>query len=148
MLLAANEPPERASLRLAWSRFRRQHQACAKQGHCTRRARRQPSHSARPTIHRLTGTLAELTDSRWARIAALLPPPAGRGRPGHDPRRLLSGMLWVMWTGATWREIPERFGPWHTIYTRYQEWRHADLWPQILAILTAPAADQQADLSL
>ena len=73
-------------------------------------------------------------------LAAILPPRASTGRPAYDPRPLLAGMLWVMRAGATWREIPERFGPWHTIYARYQEWRHAGIGSQILAILTDPAA--------
>ena len=148
LLLAVADPLERAGFRLAWSAFRRQHQARAKQGHCHRRERLQPPRAAAPTIHRLVGTLADLTDARWARIAALLPPPAPRGRPIHDHRRLLAGMLWVMRTGATWREVPEHFGPWHTVYARYQEWRSTGIWHDIAAVLTPDPPLEYADLSL
>ncbi|MDQ2743473.1 MAG: transposase, partial [Chloroflexota bacterium] len=73
----------------------------------------------------------------WSRIASLLPPVSATGRPTQDHRRLLAGMLWAMQAGATWRETPERFGSWHTIYTRYRDWQRAGLWSQIVAILNA-----------
>jgi len=78
----------------------------------------------------------DVTDAQWERIAALLPPPSPMGRPPQDHRQLLAGMLWVMRAGAAWREVPDHFGPWHTVYTRYQEWCRTGLWPQILAILS------------
>jgi hypothetical protein len=148
LLLAVSEPPERVAFRLAWSRFRRRHQAVAKQGHCTRRERLHPPHADRLTIHRLAWPFTELTDVRWTGIAAMLPPPASTGRLVHEHRRLLAGMLWVMRMGATWREVPEQFGPWHTVYTRYQEWRHAGIWPDILAALTPDPSVDLTDLSL
>lgn len=148
LLLAVTEPPERVAGRLAWSAFRRRHQVSAKQGHCRRREHSRPPQANRPTIHRLAWSLAELTDARWTRIVALLPPPASAGRPTVDHRRLLAGMLWVMRTGATWREVPAAFGPWHTVYARYQEWRHAGIWEAILAALTPDPPVTHADLSL
>lgn len=148
MLLALSEPPERRAVRLAWSAFRRRHQAGAKQSHCRRRARADPPHADPRPIARLSEPLAELTDAVWARIAALLPPPAMAGRPPADHRRLLAGMLWVMRTGATWREVPAEFGPWHAVYQRYQEWRHAGIWTAIVALLTPEASVNAADLSL
>lgn len=148
LLLAVGEPPDRVRFRLAWSRFRRRHQASAKQGHCARRERIQPPHTERPTIYRLAWSLAELTDARWQRVAGILPPRASMGHPVHDHRRLLAGMLWVIQRGATWREVPESFGPWHTVYTRYQEWRHAGIWPDILAALAPDPSGDHTDLSL
>ncbi|MDQ2742077.1 MAG: transposase [Chloroflexota bacterium] len=122
-------------VRLAWSAFRRRHQAIAKHCHCVRRERTHPPSSSAPIIHRLSSSLVELTDTRWERIAALLPPPSIGGRPAQDHRRLLAGMLWIMRTGATWREVPPHFGSWHTVYTRYQDWRTVGIWHGILAML-------------
>jgi Putative transposase of IS4/5 family (DUF4096) len=135
LLLVVTEPPERVCIRLAWSAFRRRHQASAQQCHRTRRERSSPPHLDSPTPYRLTWSLAELTDVHWERIVPLLPPPSIGGRPTQDHRRLFTGMLWIMRTGATWREVPERFGSWHTVYTRYREWCAAGIWHDILAVL-------------
>jgi hypothetical protein len=135
LLLTVTEPPERVGVRLAWSAFRRRHQASAQQCHRVRRERSHPPHLGTPTTHRLSSPRVELTDARWERIAALLPPPSTGGRPAHDHRRLLAGMLWLMRTGATWREVPAQFGSWHTVYTRYREWCNAGIWYDILAVL-------------
>jgi len=133
LLLTLDEPPERIPFRLAWSTFRRNHQAIAQRCHATRRAKRQPIPSGSPTIHVLPNITLELTDERWARIAPLLPPQMPRiGRPPRDHRTILAGMLWVVGTGASWREIPAQFGPWETVHSRYQAWRRAGIWQHIL----------------
>lgn len=136
LLLALAEPPGRFGLRLNWSIFRRQHQAVAKRCHAARRAQERAHSMNRPTIQMLRSANLELTDAHWARIAPLLPPqkPA-TGRPPNDHRTLLSGMLWVVRTGASWRELPEHFGPWQTVHSRYQRWRTAGVWTRILDVL-------------
>jgi len=135
LLLAHAEPPEQRSFRLAWSTFRRRHQAMAKRCHAARRGRTHPPPAGSPAIQILPHPYQDLTDARWDRIAALLPPSSPMGRPPQEHRQLLAGILWVMRTGAAWREVPSHFGSWHTVDTRYQDWRHAGLWPQILEIL-------------
>jgi hypothetical protein len=59
----------------------------------------------------------ELSDAEWARIEPLLPAEAGRrGRPADLPTRtFMNAIFYVAKTGAPWRDLPERFGPWHTI---------------------------------
>ncbi len=65
-----------------------------------------------------------LTDALWLQLAPFLPPRRGkRGRMPSDHRPILDGLLWMMNTGRGWRDIPPQFGPWHTIYSRYQQWR-------------------------
>jgi transposase len=77
-----------------------------------------------------------LTDERWARVAPLLPPQKPRtGRPANDHRVVLSGMLWVARTGASWREVPADFGPWPTVHSRYRLWRRDGIWQRILEAL-------------
>jgi transposase len=82
----------------------------------------------------------ELTDRQWEQLAPLLPPekPA-TGRPNHDHRRILNGMLFRLKTGVPWRDLPERYGPWQTVYSRFRRWQHAGLWQRILTALQAKA---------
>ena len=83
----------------------------------------------------------EVTDAVWARLAPLLPPQKPRtGKPNHDHRRLVNGILWKLKTGAPWRDVPERYGPWSTVYSRFFRWRRSGLWDRIFA-----AAQAQGD---
>jgi transposase len=86
-----------------------------------------------------------LTDERWGRLAPHLPPQKPRtGRPAHDHRRLLGGLLWVMRAGAAWREAPAEFGPWQTLYGRYTLWQGDGTWARILGVLLADAPQATA----
>src|SRR5260370_31303726 len=78
----------------------------------------------------------ELTDAQWARVAPLLPPqkPA-RGRPARDHRQMLNALLWLHATGAQWRDLPERYGPWQSVATRFYRWVASGVWDRILAAL-------------
>ena len=60
----------------------------------------------------------ELTDQEFARIADLLPPDGRRGGQWNDHRTTLDGIFWVLHTGAQWREVPDRYGKWKTVYDR------------------------------
>ena len=73
----------------------------------------------------------DLTDTEWAQLAPLLPPPTKMGRPRRCRRTLLNGMLWILRTGAPWRDLPEEFGPWKTVYHRFNAWRKDGLWQKI-----------------
>ncbi len=64
-----------------------------------------------------------LTESQWQRIAPLLPGKKGDpGRSGDDNRRSLEGILWIVRTGAPWRDLPEDFGKWFTVWKRFRRW--------------------------
>ena len=60
--------------------------------------------------------------------------------PGKDHRTVINGILWVLRTGAPWRDLPERYGPWRTAATRFYRWRQLGLWDRLLA-----EVQQQAD---
>lgn len=75
----------------------------------------------------------ELTDAAWAVIAAQLPTNKRRGRPWHDHRRIINGILWRLRTGAPWRDLPERYGPWQTVYDRFVRWQRDGTWDRLLA---------------
>src|SRR5436190_13037579 len=76
----------------------------------------------------------ELTDRQGERLRPLLPPQkAWTGRPAKDHRLVLNGILWIDRTGAPWRDLPEHYGPWQTIASRFYRWREAGIWDRILA---------------
>src|SRR4051794_1227080 len=62
----------------------------------------------------------ELSDQQWARIEPLLPDRFHHGEAGHpfnDHRPIVNAILWILHTGAPWRDLPERYGPWETVYS-------------------------------
>jgi transposase len=73
----------------------------------------------------------ELSDQQWTRIASLFRPrlhPGKAGRPPCDHRPFVNGILWVLHTGAPWRDLPERYGPWETVFYRFNGWRRDGTW--------------------
>lgn len=87
-----------------------------------------------------------LTDAQWARLQPLLPPPPhGRGRPRRDDRTIVEGILWRLATGAPWRDLPDRFGSWKTVYSRFRRWQRAGVWDRVRAALQA-AADARGEV--
>jgi transposase len=82
----------------------------------------------------------ELSNTQWAKLQPLLPAQKPRtGRPAHDHRRIVNGMLWIDRTGAPWRDLPERYGPWRTVASRFYRWVKAGIWERVLTALQADA---------
>lgn len=85
----------------------------------------------------------ELTEEQWLRLEPLLPTqrggPGRRGRPAKDHRTLINGMLWIDKTGAPWRDLPEQYGPWQTVATRFYRWTKRGVWQKILEQLQQDA---------
>ncbi len=80
----------------------------------------------------------ELTDDQWTRLEPLLPPQRPpTGKPNRDHRTIVNGMVWRLRTGAPWRDLPERYGPWETVYSRFRRWRQAGIWDRVLAAVQA-----------
>lgn len=80
----------------------------------------------------------ELEDRHWALIEDLFPSQS-RGRPWRDHRPLVDAILWVLFSGAPWRDLPERYGPWQTAYRRFARWRRDGTWGRVLARLQLKA---------
>lgn len=83
----------------------------------------------------------ELTDEEFELLQPLLPPEHS-GEPGcpyRSHRQVLNGILWILRTGAPWRDLPSRYGPWTTVADRFRRWRQQGLWQQILDALEAHA---------
>jgi transposase len=88
----------------------------------------------------------ELTDDQWTTIAPLLPPEKPPiGKPNLPHRQVLNGILWRVRTGAPWRDMPERYGRWQTVYSRFRRWQLAGVWDRVLEALQAEA-DARGDL--
>ncbi|MCD2114083.1 IS5 family transposase [Rhodococcus rhodochrous] len=88
---------------------------------------------------------ADLTDAQWARLAPLLPPVTKIGRPPKWPKRqLIDGIRWRIRVGAPWRDVPDRYGPWQTVYGLFRRWQRDGTWAHVLTRLQtiADAADQ------
>ena len=133
---AMSEPHDQQVRRLHWSCFRRQHQARAQRFHRLRRAYQAPAMSRDPAVPLRLSRVPALTDAHWERLRLLLPPQKPpTGRPCVDHRLMVEGMLWIVRTGSSWRELPERFGPWSTVFSRYQRWVKEGLWARILQVL-------------
>jgi transposase len=82
----------------------------------------------------------ELTDEQFAKLAPHLPPQKPRtGRPAKDHRTVVEGICWVLRTGAPWRELPGRYGPWKTVASRFYRWQRGGVWDRVLAALQAQA---------
>ncbi len=77
----------------------------------------------------------DLTDFEWSVIEPLLP----TNRPGPkrvDDRRVLNGIFWVLRSGAPWRDLPERYGPYTTVHNRFNRWGKAGVWDRIMDAIT------------
>jgi len=140
MIHVLRESEEQREQRLWWSRFRCVHQAGAKRSHQERRTSQAPlSHCQVLSPIRLAG-VSRLSDAQWEKIRRLLPKYAFQvRRQVADPRLIVEGILWVMGTGSSWREVPERFGPWSSVAERYYRWCREGKWTLILQVLQEQA---------
>ena len=100
----------------------------------------------------------DLSDHEWQQLEPLLPPQTThqqgklppqtthqQGNPYKDHRTVVNGILWVLRTGAPWRDIPSRYGPWSTCSTRFYRWTQQGIWQKALQSLQAQA-EQKGDL--
>lgn len=83
---------------------------------------------------------AVLTDAQWGRIEPLMPSSDGqRGRPFRDHRQVIEGIIYRLRTGIAWRDLPESFGPWQTVWKRRKRFSVDGTWDKIHARLVAEA---------
>jgi transposase len=77
-----------------------------------------------------------VADEEWAIIGPLLPPERGRcARPAHDNRRFFEGMLWMARTGSQWRQLPETYGKWNSVFRRFRRWTELGVFDALLESL-------------
>ena len=78
----------------------------------------------------------ELTDEQWELLEPLIPASTAKtGRPPKDRRLMLDGVFWSLITGAPWRDLPDRFGPWQTVYGHFSKWRRGGVFARIIEAL-------------
>ena len=74
-----------------------------------------------------------LTDEQWDRIKNLVPGKVGdRGRSGKNNRLFVDAVLYVLKTGVPWRDLPERFGNWNSVWRRFDRWCECGVWEKIV----------------
>lgn len=77
----------------------------------------------------------ELTDEQWNRVKDMIVH-TKMGRPPKDDRLMLNAILWLARSGAGWEDLPERYGPWKTVYSRFCKWRDDGTFLRIFEVLT------------
>jgi transposase len=80
----------------------------------------------------------EIDPRHWGWIDPLLPHRTHhgrRGRPWKDHHTVINGILWILHAGAPWRDLPECYGPWQTVYDRFNRWRKDGTWARIVTRL-------------
>ena len=88
----------------------------------------------------------DLTNAQWARLEPLLPPQKPKtGRINKPHRKIINGILWILRTGAPWRDLPRRYGKTKTVSSRFYRWRRNGTWDRLFAALRAQA-DQERGL--
>jgi transposase len=90
----------------------------------------------------------ELSDAQWKLIEPLLPVNGEPGGQWAEHRRVVNGVLFRARTGVPWRDLPERFGPWQTVYERHRRWSADGTWKSILERLQIEADATDPDAAL
>ncbi|WP_422386071.1 IS5 family transposase [Microcella alkaliphila] len=75
----------------------------------------------------------EISDEVWVVLEPLLPAVRTAGRSWTDHRLAVEGAAWKYRTGAPWRDVPERFGKWNSVYKRFMRWAEDGTWERLLA---------------
>jgi putative transposase len=83
-----------------------------------------------------------ISDEQWARVARILTARRGPGRPGKDDRRFFEAVVWWRRTGVPWRDLPDEFGPWQTVFNRFDRGSKGGRWD---ALFTALQTDIDAE---
>lgn len=86
-----------------------------------------------------------MTDAEWERLEPFLPVSNGRCGRWRDHRQVIDGILHRVRTGVPWRDLPECFGPWKTIYERHRMWSADGTWEHLLRQIQA-VADSEGDI--
>ncbi|MBP6582240.1 MAG: IS5 family transposase [Chromatiaceae bacterium] len=81
-----------------------------------------------------------MRDDQWQRIQALLPGrPSDPGRTAADHRTVVAAVLWMLQSGAPWRDLPTAFGNWNSTDQRFARWERPGIWERLFAISSQDA---------
>jgi transposase len=88
----------------------------------------------------------DLTDEQWQVVETIIPPDRvradRRGRPWTDRRTVLNGILWILRTGAPWKDLPERYGAYQTVHRRFQNWVRSNVLEEVLLAVAQDLKDR------
>lgn len=84
----------------------------------------------------------QLDERQWAKIAAVLAMERKAGRPPKDDRNFVEAVLWWRRTGVPWRDLPSEFGPWKTVFNRFDRWSKAGKWSRLFYALQSDRDDE------
>src|SRR5262249_32708735 len=129
--LATSLPPSPASAAIPSKRGKR----CTRARPLIQRCREVgPAVALRATAPRM-GVRRQLSDGQWAKVKAFLDADYKVGEPGQDDRNFIEAVIWWRRTGAPWRDLPEEFGPWKTVFNRFDRWSKNGKWNRLFAAL-------------
>ncbi len=84
----------------------------------------------------------QLSDQQWSKIEAFLRSERRAGRPAYDDRRFFEAVLWWRRTGVPWRHLPSDFGPWKTVFNRFDRWAKTGKWERLFLALQTDRDDE------
>jgi len=84
----------------------------------------------------------QLNNRMWEKVEAFLLDDRGPGRRGKDDRNFIEAVLWWRRTGAPWRDLPTEFGPWKTVFNRFDRWAKRGKWHRLFKALQADPDDE------
>ena len=84
----------------------------------------------------------QLEERQWVKVEAVLASQGGPGRPPKDNRNFIEAVLWWRRTGVPWRDLPDEFGPWKTVFNRFDRGSKAGKWTRLLQALQTDRDDE------
>ena len=87
-----------------------------------------------------------MADRQWAKIETFLQADRRVGRRGRDDRMFVEAVMWWRRTGVPWRDLPSEFGPWKTVFNRFDRWSRTDKWKRLFAFLRDDPDDEWQSL--
>jgi transposase len=84
----------------------------------------------------------QLDERQWSKIAAIVESQRRAGRRGRDDRKFIEAVLWWRRTGVPWRDLPEAFGPWKTVFNRFDRWSRTGRWVRLFEALAGARDDE------
>jgi transposase len=85
---------------------------------------------------------AQLRDEQWTKMRAVLASLRGAGRRGSNDRNFIEAVLWWRRTGVPWRDLPDEFGPWKTVFNRFDRWSKSGKWTRLFDALRTDPDDE------
>jgi transposase len=84
----------------------------------------------------------QLDERPWSKVEAILISQRGVGRRANDDRNFIEAVLWWRRTGVPWRDLPEEFGPWKTVFNRFGRWSKTGKWMRLFQALQTGRDDE------